>query len=88
MGADVASGIFYNKVKGEVERDISKKKIPCITFFRPSLLIGNRKESRPGERIGIFIARILGFLFIGPLKNYKGIRIFDFSKRLIVPLNL
>ena len=82
MGADVASGIFYNKVKGEVERDISKKKIPCITFFRPSLLIGNRKESRPGERIGIFIARILGFLFIGPLKNYKGIRIEKVAKAM------
>lgn len=84
MGADPKSIIFYNKIKGEVEQSISKLKIPCITFFRPSLLIGNRKESRPGERIGILFAKATGFLFRGPLKNYRGITIEKVAKSMFL----
>lgn len=73
MGADAKSGIFYNKVKGEMERDICALSIPCITFFRPSLLLGDRKENRPGERIGIIFSKLINPLMIGPLKNYKAI---------------
>lgn len=75
MGADPASPIFYNKVKGEAERDIALNSIPAITFFRPSLLLGDRTENRPGEKIGIAVAKALSFAFIGPLKNYKGIEV-------------
>jgi uncharacterized protein YbjT (DUF2867 family) len=75
MGADPASSIFYNKVKGEAERDIALNSIPAITFFRPSLLLGDRKENRPGEKIGIVVAKALSFAFVGPLKNYKGIEV-------------
>ncbi len=75
IGADPSSGIFYNRVKGETERDIGKLPIPAITFFRPSLLIGKREESRPMERLGIFLFSMFSFFFIGPLKKYKGIKV-------------
>ena len=75
MGADSKSSIFYNRVKGEAENDISKLALPSITFFRPSLLIGNRKESRAGEKLAIVFFKAISFLFIGPLKNYKGIHV-------------
>ena len=83
MGADPSSSVFYSRVKGEVERDISKCQIPSITFFRPSLLIGDRKESRPAEKAGIIVAKALSFLFIGPLKNYKGISVQKVAKAMV-----
>ena len=84
MGADANSSIFYNKTKGEMENDISKLKIESITFFRPSLLIGDRKENRPGEKIGIAIAKALSFLFIGLLKNYKGIHVKKVAAAMLI----
>ena len=83
MGADPSSSVFYSRVKGELERDISKCQIPSISFFRPSLLIGDRKESRPAEKAGILFAKALSFLFIGPLKNYKGITVQKVAKAMV-----
>lgn len=73
LGADAASGIYYSKVKGEVERDISGLAFETIHIVRPSLLIGDRKEKRFGERIGIILSKAFNFIFVGPLKKYKGV---------------
>ena len=51
MGANASSAIFYNRVKGEVERDLAALNYPTLLLFRPSLLLGNRTETRLGERI-------------------------------------
>lgn len=73
MGANAASSIFYNRVKGEVEQAIANLHYNSFQIFRPSLLMGNRKEVRIGELIGKVLMKGLGFLFIGPLKKYKAI---------------
>ena len=72
LGADVSSSIFYSKVKGELEEELKKLKFDSLLIFRPSILLGNRKEKRTGEAIGRFAAEKLAFLFSGPLKKYKG----------------
>lgn len=73
MGASAGSGIFYNRVKGEMEAAVSQLSIPQIQVFRPSLLMGNRTEKRGGEKIAQLIMGGLGFLFVGPLLKYKAI---------------
>lgn len=73
-GASKSSAFFYNQVKGEVEEAIEKIGFDKLEIVRPSLLLGNRKESRLAEDIGKTIMQIFGFLFVGPLKNVKGIR--------------
>lgn len=73
MGADPASRIFYNRVKGEMEQSVAALNIPGKFVFRPSLLLGNRKEFRLGERVSQVMMQILGFLFVGGLKKYKAI---------------
>jgi len=73
MGANAKSGIFYNRVKGEMETAVSQMSIPQIKVFRPSLLMGDRKEKRGGEKIAQIVMGSLGFLFAGPLLKYKGI---------------
>ena len=36
-------------------------------------MLGNRKENRIGEKIGIFIFKLLSPLFVGPIKKMKPI---------------
>ena len=83
MGASAKSGIFYNRVKGEMETAVSQLNIPQIQVFRPSLLMGNRKEKRRGEKIAQVVMGGLGFLFVGPLLKYKGIHADVVAKAMI-----
>lgn len=73
IGADKKSVVLYTKVKGEVEEAISKLGYEKVIILRPSILLGDRKESRPGEAVGQWMAKQLPFLFSGPLAKYKGI---------------
>ena len=70
MGADAKSLIYYNKVKGEVEDALKEISFKSLHIFRPSMLLGDREESRLGESIGKFV-----FGIFEPLlpSNYKGI---------------
>lgn len=49
MGADTKSYFFYNRVKGEIERDLAGLNFEQLSILRPGLLLGNRPESRWGE---------------------------------------
>lgn len=59
MGADANSTFFYNRVKGEVERDLATLDYPALLIFRPSLLLGQRRDFRLGERVGEGFMRLL-----------------------------
>jgi len=62
LGANKNSGIFYNKVKGEVEDAIQKIGFNSFHILRPSLLLGPRQEERSGEDAAKFFYKIFGFL--------------------------
>ena len=83
MGANSGSGIFYSRVKGELEDALKKLNYDSLIIFRPSLLIGNRKEKRTGEAIGVFVAKKLSFLFTGPLKKYRGTPVEVLAKKMV-----
>lgn len=70
LGADKKSKIFYNQVKGEAEEAIGQVGFTSFHIFRPSLLMGDRKENRSGEEAGKVFFKYLGFLVP---KKYKGI---------------
>ncbi len=71
VGADEKSSIFYSRTKGQLEKALSLLRYPCLCIFRPSFIMGDRSENRVGEKIGIFIAKLMSPLLIGPLKQYK-----------------
>lgn len=71
MGANKNSKVFYNKTKGEMERDVLKQNIKNTFILRPALIGGERKESRPLEKMGAMVLKIIQPLFIGKLKDYK-----------------
>jgi len=70
LGANKDSSIFYNRVKGEVEKDIQAAGYIAVHVYRPSLLLGNRTEKRSGEDAAKVFYRIFGFLIP---RKYKGI---------------
>lgn len=73
LGANAKSSIFYNRVKGEIENALQEIEFPHLFIFRPSLLMGMRKEKRAGEKTAITVYKVINPLFIGGLKKYKGI---------------
>lgn len=62
VGADSNSNNFYLSLKGEVEDAIKASDVTSVSIFRPSVLLGDRKESRPGETIGKFLMSTFSFL--------------------------
>ena len=46
---------------------------PSLVIARPSVLVGNREEHRPGEKVGIAVSKALSFALVGGLKKYKPI---------------
>jgi uncharacterized protein YbjT (DUF2867 family) len=59
MGADAASRLFYNRVKGETERDLGALQLQSLVIVRPSLLAGQRDDFRLGERLALIATRPL-----------------------------
>lgn len=57
LGADADSGVFYNRVKGEMEQALAALEFPCLVVARPSLLAGDRaaigQPVRAGERLAL-----------------------------------
>jgi uncharacterized protein YbjT (DUF2867 family) len=74
VGANANSGIFYIKTKGETERDIISLNFEHTCIFRPSMIMGNRQESRRFEKILIKVWAFINPLLMGKsLKKYRGI---------------
>ncbi|MBU3157579.1 NAD-dependent epimerase/dehydratase family protein [Clostridium estertheticum] len=71
MGSDVKSAVFYNKVKGQMENELSNLVLRGLKIFRPSLLLGDRTEFRFGEKAAEVVSKCIPFIFNGALKKYK-----------------
>jgi uncharacterized protein YbjT (DUF2867 family) len=72
-GADAGSRIFYNRVKGETEAEVAALPFAGVALLRPSLLLGDRGESRPAEALAQRLAPLLSPLLAGPLRRYRAI---------------
>ena len=70
-GANSNSNSFYLKLKGEIEKSILDLNLKSTSIFRPSLLLGKRKEKRLGEKIAQIIMPFFSFLMP---ENYKPIK--------------
>jgi uncharacterized protein YbjT (DUF2867 family) len=81
--ADPKSSGDYLKFKGEVEEELKRLNFPKLGIMRPSFLLGDRKEKRIGEKIGIFVFKLLSPIFLGPLKKMKPIHSAIVAKGMI-----
>jgi uncharacterized protein YbjT (DUF2867 family) len=80
VGADGKSNNFYLKLKGEVEDAVGELCLKSVHILRPSMLLGERKEFRLGEKIGKVL--MTGFSFLLPSK-YKPISAIKVAKAML-----
>jgi uncharacterized protein YbjT (DUF2867 family) len=74
---------FYLNTKADMEKGISEIAGDMAYFLRPSFLVGNRKELRIGERIGIWAFVWINWVLIGSLKKYKSIQAKDVARAML-----
>jgi uncharacterized protein YbjT (DUF2867 family) len=82
VGASAQSGNFYLRCKGEAEDMVRTLPYRGVQIFRPSFLIGHRREKRAGEAVGIALARVLSVAMLGPAARYRPIRADDVAKAM------
>lgn len=75
LGAHASSTVFYSQTKGQMEDAVAAINFDAVHIYRPSLLLGDRQETRAGERIGIGIASLLSPLLVGPARKYKPVAV-------------
>ena len=73
VGASPKAGVYYSRVKGEVERDLETLGFRCLDIAQPGLLIGDRDERRPVEQFMQLINPVARHFLPGPLSRYAGI---------------
>ena len=83
MGANPNALGLYLKNKGQAEEALKKINFPKLSIIRPSILLGNRRENRIGEKIGIFVMKSFSPLFLGKMKKYKPIKVENVAKAMV-----
>lgn len=72
LGANAKSKVFYNRLKGEMERDVLAQQIEHTQLLQPSLIVGDRDEKRMGEDLSKKIMKVIGFLIPARYKMIEG----------------
>lgn len=73
VGADPGSSVFYSRVKGEVERELTSFGFARLDIVQPGLIIGPRPERRPVEAFFQAMTPLLDPLLVGGLARYGGV---------------
>lgn len=79
-GANVASRLFYQRMKGELEQALIALNFPCLIIFRPPLLIRPNSD-RLGEKVAERIFRVLNR--IGMLKNQRPLAVEKLAQAML-----
>jgi uncharacterized protein YbjT (DUF2867 family) len=87
IGADDSSRNYYLRIKGEMEREVAGLGFNRTVIVRPSILLGERNESRFGEDIAKVLMKTFRFLFIGKFRKYRGIEACDVARAMVRLLN-
>jgi uncharacterized protein YbjT (DUF2867 family) len=86
VGADARSSNFYLKTKGELEDALAKLPLSALHVLRPSLLLGDRTESRPGEAVASVFARATSGLLVGGLRRWRPIDVDKVGRAMVAAL--
>ncbi len=84
MGVNKNSTIFYNQVKGRTEDDLQNLGLTRLVIFRPSFLIGDRKEFRFGENLATKILVPIASVVPGKVKRLLLTEIETLARQMVV----
>jgi len=88
LGAEAGSKNFYLKLKGQTEQDIIATSMPEIHIMRPGMLLGDRKEKRPFEKLMQVVLKALSGFMVGHARQYRAIEGVDVAKAMIATSKL
>ena len=83
MGSNPNSMFFYNRVKGEMEDSLKALGLNSLYIYRPSLLVSDRKEFRPAEKVAISALRLMSPLLPKKTKKKMGTKVTDLAKAIV-----
>ena len=83
VGASPRARTFYMRVKGELEAAISMLPYGSHHVFRPSVLVGERSESRPLEAVGSVLTRFASFAMVGGLQRFRPVHAETVAKAMV-----
>lgn len=83
IGASERSPAFYSRVKGRMEKDVMALPFVAVHVVQPSLLLGERAELRPGERVAQKLSPALAAFLRGPLAKYAPVRGEDVAASMV-----
>lgn len=83
LSASSRSPVYYSRVKGRTEQAVIEVGFDTVHIVRPSLLLGAREQSRPGEAIAQKLAPLANALLSGPLRKYRAVAAEDVAQALV-----
>lgn len=83
QGADAKSFFFYMRTKGLMEEAVKSTGIETIYIMRPSLITGQREESRFGETAGYYLFKVFEPLMVGKLRKMRPVSGLQIAKSMI-----
>jgi hypothetical protein len=83
LGAGPNASGFYLQCKSELEKALMDMSFSSLSILRPSLLLGNRKEFRLGEKVGEFILALIKPFLFGPFKKYRAVKADKVAKLML-----
>lgn len=71
-GASASSRMFYLRMKGELERDVSALPFERVRLLQPSVLDGEREEKRTAERFFVAVLRPISSILSAKVRPVRG----------------
>ena len=71
-GANEGSLSFYLRVKGRIERRVSELGFDSLQIVRPPLILGERSDTRPIERLAAAVFKLLPACVLGKFRPLSG----------------
>ena len=87
LGANPKSRVFYNRIKGKMEKEVLEQEIKNTYILQPSLITGERKESRSFEKVGKVMLNFINPFFLGTLRKYKSISAESIARAMVAIAN-
>jgi uncharacterized protein YbjT (DUF2867 family) len=82
IGANM-KGNFYLRTKAEMENGTEKFFPKAVFHFRPSFLVGNRKEFRLAEKIAFGVMKVIDPILRGSSKKYRSMPADKLAKAMV-----
>jgi uncharacterized protein YbjT (DUF2867 family) len=85
-GSNARSSVFYQRTKGELEEALASLPLRAFHIFKPSLLEGERAESRPAEAVAGAAMSLVGGLLMGPLRKWRPIDVDQVGRAMVAAM--